>query len=196
MAFNPKLDKEKDRKFFIELYLESENHDYEEVLKKATMFADRYAYIIHDKDFSTDENGVITPKKAHIHLFVRYHYQRSRKSVAEEIGLPLNLVEYSLSEKQSVRYLAHADNEEKFQYPFEEIKSNYDITKFFVTGVEQDYMYSKGVFEFIKNHARCTFTDVVNFAMSEDAKTLKCVMKNAYFWRSYINDMYKASLES
>lgn len=191
MAFNPRLDKLKDRKFFLEMYIDSDNHDYKEVIEKAIKDCDRYAYIVHDKD--VNEDGEI--KKPHVHMFVRYYYQRSRTSVAVDIGLPLNLVEYSLSEKQSVRYELHADDINKHQYSIEEIISNYDISKFFAQGIEQDYMYSKAIFEFINCHPRCTFTDVVNYALSEDAKTTKCVMKNAYFWRCYINDCYKASLK-
>ncbi len=76
-----------------------------------------YAYIVHDKDYN--EDGEIL--KSHVHVVVRFSNARSKNGLAVELGIAPNYIEKSNSLDNSLLYLIHYHNDNKFQYEVEEV---------------------------------------------------------------------------
>ena len=85
-----------------------------------------FAYMLHDKD--VDENGEVV--RSHYHFVVKLK-KRSRKStlinaISKFCDISSNAigVTYDYNITLSIRYLAHFDNKEKYQYDFYKIESS------------------------------------------------------------------------
>lgn len=89
-----------------------------------------YAWIIHNKD--TDKDKPAEPIEDHIHAYVEFPNPRSFASVAEILGVPENMVCKVIDKNGILQYLIHKNQPEKFQYGFDEIHSNFDLTPFFM----------------------------------------------------------------
>lgn len=72
--------------------------------------------ILHDKD--VDEKGEL--KKPHYHFVVKFLNQRSRTAVAADLGIEQNYLEPCRDFKNSVTYLLHKNQPDKYQYDIEE----------------------------------------------------------------------------
>ena len=110
------------RNFHGVVYPDSESYDCNEVLEKLNDVFVEWAYILHDSD--VDENGEV--KKAHIHWLGKRKTPVTVKTIANALGLAEHDVERTKSWKKIVRYLIHADNEDKFQYQPEQVVTNFD----------------------------------------------------------------------
>uniref|UniRef100_A0AAU8B7J5 Replication protein n=1 Tax=Dulem virus 75 TaxID=3145786 RepID=A0AAU8B7J5_9VIRU len=85
--------------------------------------AQRWAYILHDKDIEKD--GSL--KKAHYHILLEFVNPRSVSSVAKMLGIAENMVEIVYSVEGSRLYLTHANAPDKTQYDVSEVVANYDL---------------------------------------------------------------------
>lgn len=92
----------------------------------------QYAWIVHDKDTNTDKDGVITPVEEHVHAYIEFPNPRSFKSVAELLNVPENQVQKVIDKNGILQYLIHKNQPEKYQYPYEDITSNFDLEPFFM----------------------------------------------------------------
>ena len=72
--------------------------------------------ILHDKD--KNEDG--TPLKPHYHFVVKFQNAIWRNSLAKDLGIQPNYLEVCRDFKNSVTYLLHKNNPEKYQYDVEE----------------------------------------------------------------------------
>lgn len=72
-------------------------------------------YILHNAD---------TGKKPHVHVVVSYDNARSLDSVASSLGMPSNMLEPVKSLPAALRYLVHADDADKHQYPLSAVVSS------------------------------------------------------------------------
>lgn len=117
----------KDRKFQGVLYPDSESYRCDDVLNVLKSTFPEFAYILHDKD--TDENGEL--KKTHIHWVGRLKAARYLAALADDLGIAENMIERCRSFDAFIRYLIHADDPDKFQYPLDAIVSTFPINKFF-----------------------------------------------------------------
>ena len=117
----------KDRKFLGVLYPDSESYCCDDVLNLLKSTFPEFAYVRHDMD--TDENGEL--KKPHIHWVGRLKAARYLSALADDLGLPENMIERCRSFDASIRYLVHADDPDKYRYPLESVVSTFPINKFF-----------------------------------------------------------------
>lgn len=107
-----------ERNFFIRTYLNEQT--LEMVLARNVNTIARSCYCVHDKDIK--EDGSLATK--HIHLCLRFTYQRSINAVLSlfpknNIGDTLpqaTYVEFMVSEDRAIRYLLHLDDTDKYQY--------------------------------------------------------------------------------
>lgn len=120
-----RLNKEQDRKFFIELYPDTTDYDCGTVLSLATTFKE-YAYILHDRDIKEDG----TPKKEHIHLALRQDTPTTRSAIASKLGIDVKWVQYADKWQSCIRYLCHVDDDDKTPYAPTEIVSNFEVNKY------------------------------------------------------------------
>ena len=104
----------RDRKFCVILYPDDATHmDAFEKIKESF----DCAYILHDSD--TLDTGEL--KKPHYHVVFTFPNPRYLSSVAEDLGIPENYIERCLKLNSALRYLIHADNPDKYQYPLEAV---------------------------------------------------------------------------
>ena len=113
----------KDRKFLGVLYPDSESYCCDDVLNLLKSTFPEFAYIRHDMD--TDENGEL--KKPHIHWVGRLKGARYLSALADDLGLPENMIERCRSFDASIRYLVHADDSDKYRYSLESVVSTFPI---------------------------------------------------------------------
>ena len=105
--------------FQLILYLD--NPDHMEIINTLEQSDLEYTYIIHDKDVSMRTGELLKP---HIHVLIRYSGQRSTKAVADDFGLPENMIEKVHDYIGSLLYLVHAKNTDKYQYPESDVKGS------------------------------------------------------------------------
>lgn len=104
------------RSFMLVLYPDDETH--QDTLLYIQEFIDNYAFILHDKDFN--ENGEI--KKAHYHVVIKLSNNKTISALAKELKIGENYITPThKSYVKGLRYLIHADDEDKYQYDFEEV---------------------------------------------------------------------------
>lgn len=124
----------KDRKFCGVLYPDSSTYNCEAVLKTITEIFPAWCYVLHDMD--TDENGEI--KKAHYHWVGKQENPVEAATISNKLGIPENDVCFCKNWKAQVRYQIHADNPEKFQYPPEAVKANFNFGNFITSGISTE----------------------------------------------------------
>lgn len=117
----------KDRKYLGVLYPDSESYSCDEVISELKLTFPEFAYILHDSD--VDENGEL--KKPHIHWVARLRAARTLSAIANDVGVPENMIERCRNFDSAVRYLIHFNDPDKFQYPLESIVSTFPLNKFF-----------------------------------------------------------------
>lgn len=108
------------RSFTGTLYPDSVSYDCEHLLSVIRSKFIDWAYILHDKD--TDENGVL--KKPHIH-WVGRATPRYLSVVANFLGLPENNIEVVKNFDNTVCYLIHLNDIDKYQYSPDDVESNF-----------------------------------------------------------------------
>lgn len=118
----------------------------ENLLKSKKSIKD-YAYIIHDKDVYSKEEEQQNPdhkadtlKSAHIHLLLRFEERQPQKleCVSNWFGLKNNFVSKIHSSWDSAcLYLIHRNSPDKYQYPVEEVISNFNYKDFLETRADE-----------------------------------------------------------
>ena len=134
------------RKFFCVLNLTDEQFSQSNVLEtiRDTLLnfgAKVIALILHDKDL--DEQGNLKTK--HIHLYVRFgqrvYGSQLYYNLCFAFTTPFSTKQFSCecaySERSSIRYLIHCDNNNKYQYEVSAICTNlYDISSYFAYDID------------------------------------------------------------
>lgn len=106
-------------------------YDMEEVYKCISVcnqYGFQYAFAYHDKDLKEDLTDF---KKAHYHFQVYYDNQKELTTWGKLFDIELNRVQKINNKASAIRYLIHADNNEKAQYDIINIQSNFEIIKYF-----------------------------------------------------------------
>lgn len=80
---------------------------------------EKYAYILHDKDTSSEHK--------HYHYVLMFSSPRSFKSVANDLQIPVTMLQKVYSKKGILDYLTHENDPNKHHYDPSEITSNFDI---------------------------------------------------------------------
>ena len=139
------------RNFLGVLYPDSTTYDCDKVLNRIEDAFTEYAYILHDMD--TDENGEL--KKAHYHWCGKRSTPAPISTVANALGVEQNAIEFCKRWKSSLRYLVHADNQEKHQYSLDDLFANFDCEN--IVGKSETYK-SRQIFEHIKDNPSESYT--------------------------------------
>lgn len=157
-----------DYKFIGILYPDSESYDYFQVCESIKTYFQKWAFVVHDKDINTDG----TPKKTHVHWYGRCQTEagkdspRPLSSVAVALGLKENEIEYAKSEKASVRYLIHADDDDKAQYSISTIEANFNLLKFFKDKAMN--MKSKRIYDYIIEERPLSMAALMGWIFEKD----------------------------
>lgn len=78
----------------------------------------KYAYIEHDSDLS--DSGEL--KKPHTHIVIQFTNYRWRNAIAEELNITPNYLEKIRNLENSLKYLIHFNNTDKYQYDIEKVQ--------------------------------------------------------------------------
>ena len=78
----------------------------------------KYAYIMHDKDLL--DTGEF--KKEHYHIIIQFNNYRWRNAIAEELNITPNYLEKVRNLENSLKYLIHFNNSDKYQYDLEQVQ--------------------------------------------------------------------------
>ena len=87
-----------------------------------------YAYCYHDKDLLENLSDF---KKAHYHFQVYSENVKELDKWVEIFEVNSARVQKIDNKKAAIRYLIHADNNDKYQYEIQNIVSNFEIIKYF-----------------------------------------------------------------
>lgn len=148
-----------DRKYLGVLYPDSESYSCDEVIEELKKTFPQFAMILHDKD--CDENGEL--KKPHIHWVGRFRAPRSLDAVADEIGVPSNMIERCRSFDAAIRYLIHADNPEKYHYPIDSVFSTFPLSQFFR---DDEEVQASKIITYIDEQNCCSVVSLVRWSLS------------------------------
>lgn len=147
----------------------------------------KYAYILHNKDIN-NETGEL--KKEHIHVVIKLENARTLQSIAKELNIEENRLERVRNLRKMIRYLVHQDNQEKYQYEIENIKTDMweEIEKYFQNDSESydilliyefiytidRYLYFQEVLEYVlKNNLYASYrrgANIINRIVEEHNK--------------------------
>lgn len=111
------MEKFRSTNFNLVLYEEDESH--RQAIEFITKNYD-YAMICHDRD--TDEDGVV--KKAHYHIILKFPNQKWNTALASELNITENYIENCKNLKNSLLYLIHFYDKDKFQYDIKDVCGN------------------------------------------------------------------------
>lgn len=127
------VSEKQDYKYVGILYPDSETYNVEQVIQNIKAYFSKWSYCLHDKD--VNEDGEL--KKPHIHWVGIKETSEGKfcpvsvKAVSLAIGVESNYIDYARSVKSAERYLIHADDDDKYQYDYNEIKTNHNLMKYF-----------------------------------------------------------------
>lgn len=125
-----------------------------------------YAYIFHDMDLKEDNSDF---KKAHYHFQVYNIYQKEIETWVEIFKINSARVQKINNKKSAIRYLIHADNNEKYQYNIENIISSFEIIPYFNKLVSDETNEIELIFTFIDYHKRTIGTkELINYVLDNN----------------------------
>lgn len=142
---------------------------------------------LHDKD--TNDDG--SKKKDHIHVLMMYESVKTYEQVREVTQL-INAAnpQRCLSKKGSVRYFAHLDNPEKYQYNLTDIVSHngFDVSEVLKPSNTERYYILKKMLQYIRDNKVMDYCDLVDFAMDNELDDWFEILadRNTFFINSYI----------
>lgn len=118
-------------------------------------------------EYDTNPDGEI--KKAHWHILLSFQGKKSYDQVVSMLE-PLNCPapQRCHSARGTVRYMAHLDNPEKYQYSVGDIKAHggIDIAELLKSTSTERYALIKEMCEYIREEQIIEFQDLMDFAMS------------------------------
>lgn len=151
---------------------------------------------LHDKDINADG----TEKKEHYHVLLLFGGVKSYEQVLEFIK-PLNcpIPTRCHNAKSLVRYMAHLDNPDKFQYSVSDIVGHggVDIAEMLRPSSSERYSIIKEILEFVKDNSIIEFQDLIDYSYSfhfDDWFPLLCD-NSAFIVNSYIKSCRHRALQ-
>lgn len=117
------------------LYPDSTAYDCQVALEKLSEVFPKHAYILHDQDINEDG----TPKKPHYHWLGSRETPVAISTIAKQLGIAENAVEFCKSYRTFLRYLIHLDHPDKAQYKPDAVQGNFD-KRFLVGMSEQSFI--------------------------------------------------------
>lgn len=157
-----------DYKYIAVVYPDSTSYSVDAVIADWCAYFSVWAYCMHDRDVGKDGK----PLKPHYHLYGRktdddgHNCPVTLSCVASNVGLDNNAVEYARSEKASIRYLIHADDDDKVRYSMDDISTNISLSKYF-----RDFEPGKNatkIYNYIVGNSVCRVTDVIPWILENN----------------------------
>lgn len=123
---------------------------------------------LHDKDEDKAAEDDVKLKKAHWHVLLLFESVKSPEQVRELTDLiNATIPVRCMSVKGTVRYMAHLDNPEKYQYKISEVRGHggFDVGENMKPSVTERYDAIKEMMSYIVDNDIIEFEDIVVYAM-------------------------------
>lgn len=140
-------------------------------------------------EYDTNPDGEV--KKAHWHILLLFGGMKTYEQVTEVLS-PLNcpIPQRCMSVKGTIRYMAHLDNPDKYQYQISDVVGHggVDLADLLRPTATERYSVLRDMCEYVKAEGIIEFQDLVDFAMKErfdEWFPLLCD-NSAYFVGQYI----------
>lgn len=136
---------DRERSWEVELYPDDPSHAY------AIECFDRYncVGILHDKDVKTDG----TPVKPHHYRLYFFKNAKFRYALAEELHITPNYVNKIKKDKKAAcLYSIHYNDQDKYQYPLEEVYAGRDIVRQYMQGLVSESEKVLKIIEYLDSH--------------------------------------------
>lgn len=119
---------------------------------------------LHDKDVNPDGE----PKKSHYHVTLLYPGKKSYEQVKEltdRLNSPIPIKCQSV--KGSIRYMAHKDNPEKYQYNWIDIvcHGGADLASLCAPTATERLQIQKDIMSYIQDNGIIEFKDIVDYSL-------------------------------
>ncbi len=142
---------------------------------------------LHNKDVNDKATGEL--KKPHYHCIIRFRSKKSFVQIKTEIcdkvngPIPQPVADFAMM----VRYLAHMDDPDKYQYDKEDIQvyGNIDIKEYIYNKREYQYEILKEILDFCEKFDIQEYSTIVNYAKDE-RKT----------WFPFVTKIFRATIDS
>lgn len=121
---------------------------------------------LHDSDI----NATGEPKKSHFHILILFKGNKTYEQVVEiTSSVNSTIPQQCHNAKSLVRYMAHLDNPEKFQYSAAEIKSHggVEIADLLKPSASEKYSIIKEIIIHLQDNRITEFQDLVDYALAE-----------------------------
>lgn len=119
-------------------------------------------------EFDVNPTGEV--KKAHWHVLLLFTGMKSYEQVIEMVA-PLNcpIPQRCHSAKGTVRYMAHLDNPDKYQYSLSDIIAHggADLADLLTPSSSERYSIIREICEFIRDRNIIEFQDLMDYAMAD-----------------------------
>lgn len=123
-------------------------------------------------EFDTNPTGEV--KKAHWHIVLAFDGPKSYEQVVEILA-PLNgpIPQRCHSLKGAVRYFAHLDNPEKYQYSVSDIVAHggFDVAAALAPSSSERYAIITEMIQYVKAEGVTEYQDLMDYALAEHSDT-------------------------
>lgn len=125
-----------------------------------------YAYIYHDKDLKDDLSDF---KKAHFHFQVYAKNQKDIEKWCTIFGVNSARVQKIENKVKAIRYLVHADNNEKYQYNIADIQNSFPILTYFDKMINDETCEIDLIFSYINYHKKYIGTkEIIDYVLENN----------------------------
>ncbi len=174
-----KREQKQSRVFTCELYPDSSSYDCDMLLRRLSYYWDKYYYILHDKDVYTEEDYdkylsenkyepdwvIGQRKKPHYHVIGVNGSPCMLGRAAKKFGVPSNHVQPVQKFKNTVQYLIHLNNPNKYQYEPEEIITNDESLPTILKRKQEAEEKADMLLQFILTSDVCSITELSKYAI-------------------------------
>lgn len=173
-------------------YPESMPDDWQMKLEKLPF---GYCYALHDKDIRVDDDGVIEPKKAHMHFFFLGAVSQKQKNYISA-SLGVNIMGQPVRRASDMYdYLTHENATEKYHYPKEIIvHSNKWSQEDFETIASRDLDkadHAVDILQIVRQADITEYSDLMDYLLDNGYEQLLSAAK-AYWVKQYIDSRRNA----
>jgi len=146
------------------LYPESAPENWREILD------DHHLEWVESPLHNLDLNATGEPKKEHYHILILFKGNKTYEQVLEITNsVNSTIPQQCHNVKSLVRYMAHLDNPEKFQYSQSEIKSHggVEIADLLKRSASEKYTLISEIIRYLQDNKITEFQDLVDYALAE-----------------------------
>lgn len=92
--------------------------------------------------------------------------QKTISALSKIIGIKDNYIQYIDDKKKAIRYLTHADNNDKASYDIQDIKTNIDLSSYFNNLISDESIDIEMIIEFIEQDKQISYRALMRYVIN------------------------------